>query len=135
MRGSQPACARRRSSWWTKYSSVLASRSTPGSRYGVSPGSWSARTISSYGARAALRHGPLGEAGQERDRDPGGAGPGRLADQQVRDEVAGGPVAAEGRGVRSEGERGVAQRVPLAAVEGEGHAPNVTGSPTVGARE
>ena len=37
-RGSQPGWARRRSSWWTTYSSVLASTSTGRSANGVEPG-------------------------------------------------------------------------------------------------
>ena len=46
-----------------------------------------------------------------------------LPHQQVRDQVAGGPAAAQGRGVGAEGQGGVAEGVPLAADQGVGSRP------------
>ena len=65
-------------------------------------------------------HRALGEPGEGRNDDPGRPQRAVLAHQEVGHQVACGPVATQGRGVGSDGQGGVGQRVPLGS--GEAHA-------------
>ena len=110
-RGPTAPSPRSASSWWMISSMVLTIASTRARRAGDQRGGPD-RTFSTSARPVAVRD-PclrvLGLPGQGREPDAGRQVGAPLADHEVGREVAGAPGVAQGRGVRSELEEGVAQ--------------------------
>ena len=125
--------ARRRSSWWTKNSTLLTVRSTASTRIGLHRGGprLTRSTMSANGRAASVLADVLAVVGEERGHDPGPGVGATLPDDEVGGEVLGRPVAAQGRGVRTDLEHRVAQRRPF-GTRGGRHGRQVTETPTLG---
>ena len=119
--GSSRAGPRRRSSWWTTYSRVLASTSTGRSANGVSPGSRDLGDQRGEVLAAGARHRPVGQPRQRRHDDAEAGQRAVLAHEEVGEQRRARPSRRTAWGVGPELEGEVAQVVALAAGEGRAH--------------